>query len=251
MKFKNGIVFLLLILTLSACNTTEKTVGADENIEVASAEWTEDQVKQVDDKVKSVDVKTRKLEQDIAALKASLEGRTIFKDVTVDYWAYLDIMSLYEKQVIKGYPEEKAFYPERSISRYQAASMLIKVFNLPLSDSPSVFKDVPDDNWAVKEVMTAYEAGFFNGSNGNFLPKEPMSRRHMAMVIKRAFNLSEVEGSTVTDYEDVPETLSGYEEIKIISQHGVATGSNGYFKPEEPTKRSQFSAFVMRAINNQ
>ena len=244
---------LFTLFMLAACNNIDKEAIATEDTGVVTVDWTEEQIAPVEKRISAVENKTSEIEREISALQATLKemNEIIFKDVTKGYWAYDDVMSLYEKEIIKGYPEEKMFYPEKTITRYQAASMLIKAFNIEPSNTPSVFNDVGDDHWAVKEVMAAYEAGFFIGSEGNFMPQEPMKRRHMAIVLQRAFELEELEDAEFTGYEDVPETLSGYEAIKIISQHGIAQGSDGLFNPEASTKRSQFSAFIERAIASQ
>jgi S-layer homology domain len=253
------------LLTVSACliagcmndskNTTieEKNVQASDDISTAaSADFVNNEVVKVERKTGILDDRVNKLEAEIDLLLANGETEEdplIFSDVKKDYWAHEEIMSLYHAQIIMGYPQDKMFYPERSLTRYQAASMLVKAFDLPLSDAPSVFKDVNADHSGLKEIMAAYENGIFTGSDGFFLPNEPMKRRHMAMVLQRALHL-EATDAPFEEYVDVPSDMSGYEAVKAITQHGIAKGSDGYFKPEDPTKRSHFSAFIYRAINN-
>ncbi|MFC3886510.1 S-layer homology domain-containing protein [Bacillus songklensis] len=254
MKRKKWIVWSACcsLFALSACSaeTAKQETKAAESVEVASVDWAEAEVGKVDAKANEVSAKADELKHEVDMLLAQQQNSLVFTDVPKSYWAYSNIMSLYEKGIIQGYPEEKKFYPERTITRYQAASMLIKAFNLPLSNSPSVFKDVPDTHPNVREVMTVYEAGFFKGSNGYFGLNDSMKRKHMALVLQRAFELKD-NGTTVKDYADVSRDMEAYEAIKVISQYGIATGSNGYFKPEDPTKRSQFSAFVDRALKMQ
>jgi hypothetical protein len=245
---KHLFIFLISLLFVSACQKEKVEVDATGEQEVASADWTEAQVAAVNDRVNSLDAKTKQLEQEVAKLQLAAQAQQPFKDVPFDYWAYVEIMDLYKKGVIKGYEVEKMFYPERSITRYQAASMLVKVFQLPLSSSPSQFSDVPTNSPIAREIMTAYEAGFFTGSNGRFMPNEPMKRKHMAMVLQRAFQLQKKADVPYAGYKDVNAQTSGAEAIQIISQYGIAQGSNGYFYPDQSTKRSQFSAFVYRAL---
>lgn len=240
-------------LALAGCSSEvvqQQETEAAESMEVASVEWAETEIKKVETKADSVTAKADALKKEVAMLLEKADD-SVFVDVPngeSGHWAYTHIMSLYTKGIIRGYPEEQKFYPERSITRYQAASMLIKAFDLPLSDKPSVFKDVPDTHPNVREIMTVYEAGFFNGNDGYFKPLESMKRKHMALVLQRAFELEE-KTSAFSDYKDVTSEMEAYEAIKIISQYGIANGNDGYFKPEDPTKRSQFSAFVDRALD--
>lgn len=257
-KRQSFVIGVGLALLLAGCsqggqkeekgNTVE---ASGEVVTAASTDFVEREIGGVEKKADSIEERMKNLESDIAELsnEQDSEGELVFQDVKDDYWAHKEIMNLYEKGIIKGYPLEKKFYPERNLTRYQAASMLVKALNLPLSDKSSVFKDVGDDHSGVKEIMATYESGIFTGSDGSFLPNEPMKRRHMAMVLQRALDL-EVTQEPFKDYLDVDENVSGYEAIKAISQRGIANGSDGYFKPEIPTKRSHFSAFVYRALNS-
>jgi hypothetical protein len=254
MKIKKWLVWSACcsLFALSACSeeAAKQETKAAESVEVASVDWTEAEVEKLNAKTDEVSAKADALKREVDMLLAQQRNALVFTDVPKSYWAYSNIMSLYEKGIIQGYPKEKKFYPERTITRYQAASMLIKAFDLPLSNSPSVFKDVPNTHPNVREVMTVYEAGFFKGSNGYFGLNDPMKRKHMALVLQRAFKLED-NGTSIKDYGDVKQDMEAYEAIKVISQYGIATGSNGYFKPEDPTKRSHFSAFIDRALQIQ
>ncbi|MGD6875882.1 S-layer homology domain-containing protein [Bacillus infantis] len=241
---KKAIILLLCSAALTACSAIEEKTKAGAPLEAASAEWVEGQTSNISSSLEGLEERLAKLETE---LNGNGSDTAVFKDIPEGYWAYTEIMDLANKGIIKGYPDQKRFYPERTITRYQAASMIVKALNLPLSSSPSVFEDVADDFPGRAEMMTVYQFGIFNGSNGQFNPGEPMKRRHMAMVLQRAFNLPEKQG-VFEDYKDVSKDIDGYEEIKRISIYGIALGSEGYFRPEEPTKRSQFSAFIYRAL---
>jgi hypothetical protein len=244
--------FLLLIAALLAITSTacsKQEVEANSVTEAAGVDWTEAEVQKVSTKVNSLESRTSELEQEIKALLGgeSVPPTEVFKDVTADYWAFKEIMSLYNRNLIGGYKEVQLFKPESSVTRAQAAAMLVKALKLPLSDAPSQFTDVKDDLATRKAIMTVTEKGYFKGSNGKFMPNSPMTRKHMAVVLQRAFQLK-ASTSAYEGYSDVPTTNDGYSAIKAVSQNGIAMGSNGKFMPSEPTKRSQFSVFLYRAL---
>lgn len=244
--------FLLLIVALLAITSTacsKQEVEANIVTEAAGVEWTEAELQKVSNKVNSLESRTAELEKEIKALLGgeSVPPTIVFKDVTANYWAFKEIMSLYNRNLISGYKEVQLFKPESSVTRAQAAAMLVKALKLPLSDTLSQFADVKDDMATRKAIMTVAEKGYFKGSNGKFLPNDPMTRKHMAVVLQRAFQLK-TTSAAYEGYSDVPTTNDGYTAIKAVSQNGIAMGSNGQFMPSEPTKRSQFSVFLYRAL---
>jgi hypothetical protein len=244
--------FLLLAVAFLAIGTTacsKQEVEANIVTEAAGVDWTESEISKVSTKVDRLESKTSELEKEINALIAgsSLPPKVVFKDVTENYWAFREIMSLYNRNLISGYISEQMFKPENSITRAQAAAMLVKALKLPLSDTASQFSDVKDDLATRKAIMTVTEKGYFKGSNGKFMPNDPMTRKHMAVVLQRAFDLK-TTNAAYQDYTDVSTANDGYGAIKAVTQNGIATGSNGRFMPAEPTKRSQFSVFLYRAL---
>lgn len=249
MRLNKIIIPIACLFFLVSCSGIEKETTAGAPLEVASVDWVDSEVAKVENKTISLDERLARLEEELdGEIPEQNEDSVVFTDVPSSYWAHGEIMNLSSKNIIKGYPELKKFYPENSITRYQAASMLVKALALPLSNGASVFEDVPIDHPGLQEIMTVYEAGIFKGSDGSFLPNEPMKRRHMAMVLQRAFDLIRKDDSDI-EYSDIYPEIEGYDAIQIISQYGIAKGNeNGEFMPESPTKRSQFSAFIYRAL---
>jgi outer membrane murein-binding lipoprotein Lpp len=249
--------FLLLIAALFALITTacsKQNVEANIVTEAAGVDWTEAELQKVSTKVTSLEARTAQLQKEVNAL-LTREGNTapppsdelIFKDVTTKYWAFSEIMYLYKSNLISGYLDVQMFKPEGSITRAQAAAMLVKSLKIPISDKPSLYSDVPDEMWARKAIVTVSEKGYFKGSNGKFMPNEPMTRKHMAVVLQRAFDLKS-SSLSYEEYLDVSTSNDAYAAIKAVSQSGIAMGSNGRFMPADPTKRSQFSVFLYRAL---
>lgn len=244
--------FLLLIVAILAITTTacsKQEVEANIVTEAAGVDWTEAELQKVTTKAVSLENRTVQLEKEIQALfaGAALPSEPVFKDVGTDYWAFTEIMSLYNRKLISGYADVQMFKPENSITRAQAAAMLVLALKLPLVDTPSQFSDVSNDLATRKAIMTVAEKGYFNGSNGKFMPNDPMTRKHMAVVLQRAFALKTTTAA-YEDYIDVSTTNDGYAAIKAVTQNGIAKGSNGRFMPSEPTKRSQYSVFLYRAL---
>lgn len=233
------------MLLLTACE--QEHAGASEEQEIATAPWTEQQLADTNSRLNQIDEKMKQLEQQLAKIKTAAESPQVFKDVPVGHWAYVHVTRLYHQNIVGGVGND-LFAPKQAIRREEAAAMLVRAFQLPLSTKPSIFVDVPDSHPFAREIMTAYEAGFVGGyPNNRFAPKESMKRKHMAMIIQRAFRL-QATSAPYAGYKDVNERKQGALEIRIISQHGIAEGDNGYFYPEQPTTRAHFATFMNRAL---
>ncbi|WP_243356024.1 S-layer homology domain-containing protein [Bacillus litorisediminis] len=247
---RNGwILFFAVIGVIFVSSCSAQQADAEPALEVAGVDWVEQEVGKVEGEVNSLDERTNQLEKDIQLLQSEIDGSLVFTDVPSSYWAYTEIMYMYENGYIIGYPEERLFKPENQITRAQAAKMLVEALDLPISQNPSPFTDVPEDFWAKKYIVTVAEHGFFIGSNGKFLHNDPMTRRHMALVLQRALDLPP-SNEPFEDYIDVPKTDEAYESIKLLSQYKIAQGNlaTKEFMPNQATKRSQFATFLYRAI---
>lgn len=233
------------MLLLAACE--QEHAGASEEQEIATAPWTEQQLADTNSRLNEIDDKMKQLEQELAKIKTAADSPQVFKDVPINHWAYVSVTRLYRQNIVGGVGDG-LFAPNQAITRAQAAAMLVRAFQLPLSNKPSIFADVPNSHPFAREIMTAYEAGFVGGyPNSRFAPQESMKRKHMAMIIQRAFRL-QATSAPYARYKDVTENTQGALEIRIISQHGIAEGDNGYFYPEQPTTRAHFAIFMDRAL---
>ncbi|SOC16672.1 S-layer family protein [Ureibacillus xyleni] len=176
---------------------------------------------------------------------SSLASAASFKDLGNDYWAQHEIEYLVDQQIIKGYPDG-TFLPGKSITKAQAAVMLVRALNLSTKNSKITFKDVPKSHSSYKEIAAVVEAGIFPTSK-EFKPNAPMTRELMAEVLVNAFKL---EGAGTKEFKDVPKTSKSYKAISILAENDITTGSaDGTFKPAAKVTRDQFSVFMARALN--
>lgn len=176
---------------------------------------------------------------------SSIASAASFKDLKEDYWAQHEIEYLVDQQIIKGYPDG-TFLPGKTITKAQAAVMLVRALNLNTKNIKVTFKDVPKTHSLYKEIAAVVEAGIFPSSK-EFKPNEPMTRELMAEVLVNAFKL---EGAGTKEFKDVPKTSKSYKAISILAENDITTGStDGTFKPKAKVTRDQFSVFMARALN--
>jgi len=181
-----------------------------------------------------------------AAIPFQAQAATQFSDVG-KHWAKNEIMYLSDRNIIGGYPDG-TFKPNEPITRSQAASMLIKALKMPLAENTSVaFKDVSKKSPYYQILATVNEKGILRGDNGYMRPGEKTSRAQMAAILRRAFDMPLDKQAT---FIDVTPSHWAYQDINGIAKQRVAGGSNGKYMPSDSVTRAQFSAFLVRAMDD-
>jgi N-acetylmuramoyl-L-alanine amidase len=177
-----------------------------------------------------------------------------FSDVPTTYWAFSNILHLFELKVISGYENTDntlSFLPNEKVTRAQAAKMIIEAIGEKQAVvTNQLFKDVPVNSWAAGYIQRAYELHIFKGyDDGRFGPNDTLKRSQMAKVIVEAykFDYNGYTPSTPVFY-DVNSKYWAYDYIEKMHYNGMSNGSNYRFLPEDLISRAQFSAFLSRAI---
>lgn len=85
-------------------------------------------------------------------------------------------------------------------------------------------------------------AGIAHGSQGCYRPDEPVTRGQMATFLQRSYSLA----AGTSNFCDV----AGHAHepgITAVTHAGIAHGSNGCYRPDEPVTRGQMATFLARA----
>ncbi|HJF33523.1 MAG TPA: S-layer homology domain-containing protein [Sporosarcina psychrophila] len=181
-----------------------------------------------------------------AIIPSQVQASARFFDVD-QHWAKKEIMYLSDRNIIGGYPDG-TIKPNKAITRAQASAMLIKALNIPLTEDTSVqFKDVSKNSPSYKILATVNEKGILRGDNGFMRPGKITSRAQMAAILRRAFDLPLDKQAT---FVDVTPAHWAYQDINGIAKQRIAGGSDGKYMPANPVTRAQFSAFLVRALDD-
>ncbi len=174
-------------------------------------------------------------------------AQVTFTDVARDFWAKEEIEFLNGQDVISGFPDGE-FRPSESITRTQAAAMLVRALNLNTENRPDPgFHDISAKFHAYDVVATVADEGLMSGSGGNFRPGETLSRGQMAVILKRAFDLS---GEWDRQFRDIKSDHWAYSAIQALAANRITTGyaTDTTFRASLPTTRAQFSVFLARQL---
>lgn len=164
------------------------------------------------------------------------------------HWAEAQLLSLIRNGYADGYGGYR-FYPERSITRAEAAALLARTMQLT-GDGRETFGDVPDSHWAFNVISQAYRAGIVNGyPDGTFEPDRSITRMEMAMMLANATN-KHGRARGAIPFADVSETYWGTPILRQMQAEGWIDGfDDGTFRPERTATRAEFMSLVVRMLN--
>lgn len=158
-----------------------------------------------------------------------------FADVNASYRAYDEIIYLAQGNIVSG--NNGNYYPDKAVTRAEAAVMLGRVLGLNGSKMKTSFKDVSSSSFASGFIQSAANKGIINGfTDGTFQPEKFVTRGEMALFISRAFGY----GSKLT--------MAGAS--SQLMERGIAQGmANGDFGVNKQITRADYAVFLARAIN--
>ncbi|WP_235918273.1 S-layer homology domain-containing protein [Paenibacillus lutrae] len=118
-----------------------------------------------------------------------------FDDLTGHPWARNELEMLFSKGIMNS-KTNYSFSPNEPISRGEFATMLVRIFDLPLNygGTPTFIDVFKVENlyglYDYKYIETAARAGIIRGTAGNrFSPDSSITRQDMAVMIARAADL--------------------------------------------------------------
>ncbi|MFZ5646061.1 MAG: S-layer homology domain-containing protein [Bacillota bacterium] len=178
-------------------------------------------------------------------------GNVQFKDVPANgiYAPYITF--LYERGVIKGYPDG-TFGPGRSLTRAEAVTALSLASNISPQEAVSpIFSDVAADHWAAGFISAGVKSGILKGyPDGTFRPENMVTRAELAALL---VNLSGMETSqvtgTVTDVS--PEHWAKvFIDSAVKKNFFLYSPGTGSFNPESPASREVFARGTALAVTS-
>lgn len=106
-----------------------------------------------------------------------------FEDIKNNSSSYELIKPFYEAGVIDG--SNGKMNLSSALTRAQLAKILVNAYDLKMKDAPIPFKDTPNN----KYVQILASNGITTGSNGYFMPNQPVTREHFSVFLHRLHNL--------------------------------------------------------------
>ncbi|ABO51593.1 Ig family protein [Desulforamulus reducens MI-1] len=181
-----------------------------------------------------------------AVIEVKQVQTTVFKDIA-NHWARADIEFMADKGFVGGVGNG-VFAPEANITRAQFAAFLVRILDVPQSNTALNFTDVKAGDWYYVPLAAAYQAGLVKGVTADKIaPNENITREQMAVMLVRAM---EEKGKTIPSSLELtfsdkgmvsPWAVAGVSQSAQLSLIGGYP--NGTFQPRANATRAQ--AIVM------
>lgn len=171
-------------------------------------------------------------------LSVAVSAGTLYPDVADDASYAQAVETLNALEVMVG-DEKGNFNPDASITRAEAAAVVVRLKNLgdaANAAGATVFTDVPADHWAAGYVNFAQQSGIINGyGDGTFGPSDPVTYEQIVKMIVAALG-----------YTPEAEAKGGYPSgyMMVASQNDITKGVSVKVGTEAPR------AAVARAAYN-
>lgn len=164
-----------------------------------------------------------------------------------DHWAKEAIVYLAGQQVVEGYGDYR-FEPERTISRAEAVTMLVKAFGYTQKQDVT-FPDVPRQHWSYDNVSKAVQAGIVQGyPDGSFSPENALSRVEMAVLFAKAIGAGGIVSEEVP-FADIDPAYWALPVLMQMKAEGWVTGyGDDTFRPDSTATRAEFAALLKRVV---
>lgn len=176
--------------------------------------------------------------------------KNIFKDLESVPWAVDAIVELAENDIINGREPER-FYPNDTITREEAAKLIMLAFLKEYPESDIEFDDVDNSAWYAKYIKVCAGCGVFNGVGDKmFGTGMPISREDMAAIAYRTAELCGMFSADAanTDFKFTDdENIADYAKAAVytLERKKIINGTgNNMFEPKADLTRAEAAKIV-------
>lgn len=174
--------------------------------------------------------------------------KAAFTDVSKESWAYESIAALVEKKILSGY-DDGSFKPDNKVTRAEFVCALVNVLGIDKPGYNGGFTDVSEGDWHAAYVAAAVSSGIINGfDDGSFGPDELITREQLAVIISKAFSLTEAAELNFADNAEI--STWAYDGVAKTCAAGIMQGRDGNcFAPQATATRAEMAAILARVTD--
>lgn len=180
-----------------------------------------------------------------------------YSDLQMHTWYHDCVHYCLENGLMVG-TAQGVFSPDTALTRAQAVVILWRNEGSPLVEQPLDFDDVADDDWYADAVRWAVATDVMSGyGNGRFGADDPMTREQMASMfhrfaLQKGIAVNEGAAVDLESFSDADAISSwALEVVQWACDTGLLRGfENGRLDPTGNTTRAQYSAMIMRFLED-
>jgi hypothetical protein len=178
----------------------------------------------------------------IVPISASVE--TSFTD-TSGHWAESAVKRWSANGVLTGY-EDSTFNPNGPITRGEFAVIIDRIMKYQTM-APNRFSDL-GSAFYTDAILKANAADIMRGYGSTVRPSGFITREEVAVILGRAFGLTEATGgSSFDDASQIASWSNGF--VTALVQKGYIRGSDGVFRPKANITRAEVAQILSNAVS--
>ena len=180
-----------------------------------------------------------------------------FPDVAA-HWGKGYVESVANKLIVEGY-EDGTFGPDRSITRAEFATVIVRALGLSSKKGTASFSDVKSGDWFANAVAVAAEAGIVKGyEDGTFQPNKVITREELAAMVVRASAFAGKDlsvspsavAAALSKFSDANGIVWANAEIAAAVTAGIVEGfEDGTFRATNTATRAEAAAMLQRFLS--
>ena len=154
------------------------------------------------------------------------------------------------------------FYPERTISRAELATIMVKAFKLDkrqISTQENIsVADVPASHWAYRDIQIVLKTDIMRGYRGNlFFPNQRVTKAEAIAIFAQAYGVFQFPTETVNEIlAPYPDSASIPEWAKkaiatVVSEGFINTDAQGNLLPLQPMTRGDMAYLLSQYLQRQ
>lgn len=177
-----------------------------------------------------------------------------YPDLPSNHWAYKQVQSLTDEEVLVGYPDGN-FKPDESATRAEFTTMVIKALHqekAPLKKSFE-FKDVPYKYWAFNSIQRAINFDLVKNTPDNaFRPEDTITKKEAMDIMVSALNLDKLglfrAQKAIGEFKNPNSPITRAEMAFGLYNMQVEARKNPNKKLQECMKAKRGEGYVLRGV---
>ncbi len=177
-----------------------------------------------------------------------------FSDVSKKAWYYEAVSYAVDHGIFAGITKT-TFQPNAPMTRAMFVATLSRMSGAEVDNNAKTkFSDVKTGQWYTGAVKWASDNGIVAGSNGRFMPNDPITREQICTLIVSYANFAKIKltpNTAAVKFKDEKKISKWAKSAVAACQRaGLIAGSNGNFNPQGKASRAEVAQILMQFDKN-
>jgi hypothetical protein len=180
------------------------------------------------------------------SLAATAGAANTYNDMPTG-WSHNAMQAAVDNGIMSG-NEKNLLMPKGTVTRAQAATMLVNALGGTVKADISKFTDVKSGDWFYEKMAVAVNMGLFAGSGSKLEPNKPLTREQAAVVISRALWLMDKSADLSKFADSAKISTWAKDGVAEMVKAGYMSGSGSMINPQSAITREEFAQILYSVV---